>query len=194
MSYQQLNADERFQLYQLRQSGQLSMRDIARKMGRSHSTISRELRRYQADSQGYRPDIAHQQAQWRRQQSKVAFVGISDQCIQSIKQRLALYHSPEQIAGTLKRLGQEYVSHETIYQMLYQDHVQMGSYLKYLRHCRPKRKKRSGRQGGRGKIPNRVGVGIEHRPAIADEKREIGHWEGDTFGLGQHIQERLQLM
>jgi IS30 family transposase len=66
MSYQQLNADERFQLYQLLQPGQLSMRAIACKMGRSHSVISRELKR-QADEQGYRPDKAHQQAQWRRQ-------------------------------------------------------------------------------------------------------------------------------
>jgi transposase, IS30 family len=179
MSYQQLNADERFQLYQLRQSGQLSMRAIARQMGRSQSTISRELRRCQADEQGYRPDKAHQQAQWRRQQSKVAFANISDKCIQSIKQRLTLYHIPEQVAGALKRLGQEYVCHETIYQMLYQDHAEMGESLKYLRHYRPRRKKRSGRQSKRGKIANRVG--IEHRPAIAEEKREIGHWEGDTM-------------
>jgi hypothetical protein len=58
-------------------------------MGRSHSTISRELKRYQADEQGYRPDKAHQQAQWRHQQSKVTSTNISDECIATIKQRLA---------------------------------------------------------------------------------------------------------
>jgi transposase, IS30 family len=103
---------------------------------------------------------------------------ISDECIATLKQRLALYHSSEQIAGALQRSGQEYVCHETIYQMLYQDHAGMGAYLKYLRHCRLKRKKRSSRQSKRGKTAKRVG--IEHRPAIAEAKREIGHWEGDT--------------
>jgi IS30 family transposase len=183
MSYQQLSADERFQLYQLRQSGE-SMRAIGRKLGRSHTTISRELRRYEADEQGYRPDKAQQQSQWRRQQSKTAFASVSAECIESIKQCLALYHSPEQIAGRLKRQEQEYVSHETIYQMLYQDYAGMGGYLKYLRHRRAKRKKRSSKQSKRGQIPNRVG--IEERPAVADLKREIGHWEGDTMIGAQH--------
>jgi len=65
MSYQQLNLDERFELYQLHPSGQQSIRAIACKMGRSHATVSRELRRHQSDEQGYRPDQAHLSAQWR---------------------------------------------------------------------------------------------------------------------------------
>jgi IS30 family transposase len=184
MSYQQLNLDERFELYQLHQSGQHSIRAIACKMGRSHATVSRELRRHQSDEQGYRPDQAHLSAQWRRQQSKTAFANISDESVAQIQQRLALYHSPEQIAGALKHLGQEYVSHETIYQMIYQDHAQMGLYMKYLRHARPKRRQRSSKQSKRGIIPNRVG--IEHRPAAANKKQEIGHWEGDTMIGAQH--------
>jgi transposase, IS30 family len=178
MSYQQLNLDERFELYRLQQSGALSIRAIARQMGRSHSTLSRELRRHQTAEQSYRPDKAQLCAQIRRQQAKIAFKHICEQSVGSIKQRLGLYHSPEQIAGALKRLGQAPVSHETIYQMIYQDHAQMGAYKKYLRQARPKRRKRSGKHSKRGVIPNRVG--IEQRPAVAAQKREVGHWEGDT--------------
>lgn len=76
--------------------------------------------------------------------------------------------------------------HETIYQMLYQGHAQISSYLKYLRQARPKRQKRSGQRSKRGVIPihlrwgEALRVGIEQRPAVAAQKREVGHWEGDT--------------
>jgi transposase, IS30 family len=120
----------------------------------------------------------HLSVQWQRQQSKTALSEISYEYVMHIRQRLTLYHSLEQIAVALKHLGREWVCHETIDQMLYPDPAQMGADMKYLRQAHPKRRKRSGRHSKGGMSPNRVG--IEQRPAIADKKREVERWEGDT--------------
>ena len=114
MSYSQLSASERHQLYELRTTTTLSLRAIALKLGRSQSTLSRELTRNQNDNNIYLPDSAHQKMQERRQQAKTAFSGVTEQCIAAIKQRLRQYHSPEQIAGRLRKAGQLSISHETI--------------------------------------------------------------------------------
>ncbi len=62
--------------------------------------------------------------------------------------------------------------------MVYADYAGLGEYKKHLRQGREKRAKRGLGCSGRGRIPNRVG--IEARPAEADEKQQVGHFEGDT--------------
>ena len=179
MSYSQLSASERDEIYKLSQTTELSMRAIARQLGRSQSTLSRELTRNQSNEGMYFPEQAHQRMQERRKQSKTAFNNISEVCIGEIKQRLKAYQSPEQIAGRLKLEGQASISHETIYRMIYADYQGLKNYQQYLRQGRGKRRKRGGSNSQRGQIPGRVG--IEHRPAIADAKTEVGHWESDTM-------------
>jgi transposase, IS30 family len=129
-------------------------------------------------NQLYLPDTAEVMAAKRREEAKSLFGSVSATCIEEIKGRLALYHSPEQIAGRLKREGKETVSHETIYQMIYADHEGLGEYKNHLPHSRERRAKRGVGCSGRGQIPNRVG--IEARPVEADEKQQVGHFEGDT--------------
>ena len=177
MSYTQLSATERFTLYQLHITEQQSIRDIARSMDCSESTISRELRRNRIDKKLYLPDTAQIKMQTRRQQSKQPFMSVSESTIEQVKQRLEEYHSPEQLAGRMEKDGLERVSHETIYQMIYANHQGLGEYQRYLRQGQ-KQRRRKGINQKRGGIPGRVG--IEHRPAIADLKTEIGHWESDT--------------
>ena len=184
MSYTQLSASERNRLYELRTTTSLSMRAIGRELGRDSSTISRELMRNRSEEGYYLPDRAQQRMQTRRQQSKTAFSHVSETCIFEIKARLKQYHSQEQIAGRLKREGRARISHETIYQMIYADHAGLKAYQRYLRQGRGKRRKRGGCNSKRGQIPGRIG--IEHRPAIADAKTEIGHWESDTIIGGNH--------
>jgi transposase, IS30 family len=184
MSYTQLTASERTYLYELRTTTDLSLRAIALKMGRAQSTISRELNRNQTSEAIYLPDTAQQKMAQRRWEAKTAFEGISETCFNEIKQRLEQYHSPEQIAGRLEQEGQEFVSHETIYKLIYADHQGMKSYQRYLRQGRGKRRHRGGSNSKRGQIPGRVG--IECRPPIANEKIEIGHWESDTMIGGNH--------
>lgn len=185
MSYRQLNADERLRLYQLKQLNQLSIRGIARQMGRSHSTISRELRRNQSKDGLYLPDTAQVQRQQRRQAAKTAFQSVGDECLEQVKARLQQYHSPQQIAGRLKYQGQSGVSHESIYQMIYQNYKGMGRYSRFLRHSHIKRQHRGSSRQKRGLIPNRVG--IEQRPAIAEAKTQLGHWESDTIVGANHL-------
>ena len=102
-----------------------------------------------------------------------------------VKEGLKNYHSPEQIAGRLKKAGQESLSHETIYQMTYQNYRDCGKYQECLRQGRGKRKSRNGAKSKRGRILGRVD--ISERPAIADQKTEIGHWESDTMIGGNHL-------
>jgi IS30 family transposase len=101
-----------------------------------------------------------------------------------IKNGLKDRYSPEKIAGRLKREKKKSVSHETIYKMIYKNHKECGEYQKYLRQGKKKRKKRKAKNACKIGIPNRVG--IEERPKIAEEKKEIGHWESDTMIGGNH--------
>jgi IS30 family transposase len=185
MSYSHLSIDQRNYLYQLQQEQELSQREIAKLIGCSQSTICRELKRNKTEQGWYLPDTAQILAETKRRESKTTFNNITELTVNEIKARLKKYHSPEQIAGRLKMEGKEWVSHETIYQMIYQDYQGLGEYQKYLRQGRKKRKRRGRLKGKRGIIPNRVG--IEQRPAIAEEKKEIGHWESDTVIGGNHL-------
>jgi IS30 family transposase len=184
MSYTHLSIEERIEFYKLRANKDISLRNIAKEMNRSPSTLSRELQRNSIESELYIPDIADQKQQERRENSKTEFGSISADTIVEIKRRLKKYHSPEQIAGRLKLEGKERVSYETIYKMIYENHEGLGKYQKYLRQGRGKRKRRKDVKAIRGSIIGRVG--IENRPAIADEKTEIGHWESDTMIGGNH--------
>ncbi len=178
MSYTQLTISDRFTLYELHAIEKLSIREIAARMKRSPSSISRELKRNRSNETHYLPDTAQLKRQERRQQAKQRFMSVSTTTLEQVKQRLGQYHSPEQIAGRLKREGLESISHETIYPMIYANHQGLGTYQAYLRQGRKQRRRRQNLKQKRGVIPDRVG--IEQRPPIADKKTEIGHWEGDT--------------
>lgn len=184
MSYSHLSTTERFNLYQYRTIDELTLEEIAAKMKRSKSTISRELKRNSIDGRLYLPDTAQLKMQSRREPSKERFMSVSECTIEQVKQRLELYHSPEQVSGRMKHEGLKPVSHETIYQMIYANHQGLGEYRQYLRQGQKKRRRRKGIYQKRGSIPGRVG--IEHRPAIADMKTEIGHWESDTVIGANH--------
>ena len=69
--------------------------------------------------------------------------------------------------------------------MIYHNYEGMGAYAQSLRQSHIRRQKRKSQRSKRGLIPNRVG--IEMRPSIAEEKRQIGHWEGDTIIGGNHL-------
>ncbi len=192
MSYEHLTLTERFVLYESRVVLKESLSSIAAKMGRAKSSLSRELKRNQIrgvkhlvagiekrEETLYLPDTAAMMATKRREQAKSPFGSVSAACLEEVKARLALYHSPEQIAGRLKREAKEWLSHETIYQMIYADYEGLGEYKKHLRQSREVRAKRGLGCSGRGQIPNRVG--IEARPLEAEAKQQVGHFEGDTI-------------
>ena len=95
MSYQQLNPEERLELYRLKQTTNLSIRGIAKKMGRSHATISRELRRNQhPELESYLPDTAQSQAVERRQQAKLPFAKFTPNVIEEVSVKVERLSQP----------------------------------------------------------------------------------------------------
>jgi IS30 family transposase len=174
MTYTHLTAEERYHIYELKVE-QHSITEIARRVGRDKSTVSRELRR-NCGQRGYRP------AQAKREQRAAVSAGnglrVEDAVWDMASARLRDDWSPEQIAGRFRRDGTGQISHETIYLRVYADKRAGGTLHTHLR-CRKKRRKRYGSgRTRRGQIPDRVG--IEMRPAIVESKKRIGDWEGDT--------------
>jgi IS30 family transposase len=158
---------------------------IARRLGRSPSTISRELKRNADRAGGYRATTAHALAYERASRPKPAKLATNVRLRRIVQDDLQRRFSPEQIAGRLRRQfpaePEMWVSPETIYQSLY---VQSRGALKreltrYLRTGRALRK--PGRQAGQRKnrIPHMVN--IAQRPPEADDRRVPGHWEGDLL-------------
>ncbi len=163
-----------------------TIRVIARRLGRSPSTISRELTR-NADrcDGGYRATTAHALAYERASRPKPAKLATNLALRELVQDDLRRRFSPEQIAGRLRRRFPDdpemWVSTETIYQSLY---VQSRGALRreltrYLRTGRALRK--PGRAVGQRKnrIPDMVN--IAQRPPEADDRAVPGHWEGDLL-------------
>jgi len=169
----------------LARAGGESMRSIARRLGRSPSTISRELARNAGRADCYRATTAHALAYERASRPKPAKLATNLPLRRKVEEDLLRRYSPEQIVGRLRRQFPEdpemRVSPETIYQSLY---VQSRGALrrdltKCLRTGRALR--RPCRQAGQRKnrIPDMIN--ITERPAEAEDRAVPGHWEGDLI-------------
>ena len=179
-SYTHLTKEERYQIAVLKKAGHKKSA-IAALLGRCKSTISREFAR-NTGKKGYRPKQADKLARARIAKNAKQF---DQEDWNKVDAALRDYLSPEQVSGRFKRTGVLSISVEAIYQHVYQDCKEGGNLIAYLR-CQKKRKKRYGSgKDKRGQIVNRVG--IEHRPAIVDERVRFGDWEGDTV-IGKNHQ------
>lgn len=175
MTYKHLTREERYQIHALKRQG-VSLGCIAAELGRSSSTISRELRR-NSGAQGYKPAQAHDRALARQSERRNA---PHFSCAQwgSVEALLRLSLSPEQVSGRLRLEQAMCISTESIYQRTYRDKAQGGDLVSYLRCQRARRKRYASGQDRRGMLVNRIG--IEQRPAVVDHRSRIGDWEGDT--------------
>ncbi len=99
--------------------------------------------------------------------------------------------SPEQIVGTAKKEGIPCVSHERIYQHLWNDKKQGGTLYTHLRTKGKRYRKRDNKKDRSGIIPNRVDITL--RPAIVDEKSRVGDFEIDTV-IGKNHQGALVII
>lgn len=174
-NYKQLTYEQRCQIEVLKKSG-MTQQQIANAIGTSQSTMSRELSR-NTGQRGYRHKQAQRKAEERRD-SAVKAVKMTESMIDKVEQKLAFKWSPEQIAGWLcEELG-ESLSHERIYQHIWDDKRIGGQLYTHLRRQGKKYQKRCNGKRSRGQICNRVG--IEERPGVVDEKSRVGDWEIDT--------------
>lgn len=186
-----------------------SYAEIARGLGRSTSSITRELDRHKvrptrpraepvgretprsgpvARALNYCPAAAHARAEADRQRPKTSKLASCPRLRAEVQTRLKKRHSPQQIAG---RLRADYpgdaemrVSHETIYRALY---IQgKGALARDLTAClRTGRKLRKPRKPRTDASPRCAGVSISQRPPEAGDRAVPGHWEGDLI-IGAH--------
>ncbi len=153
-----------------------SIRNIAKELNVSASTISRELKR-NSQNDVYTASKAEKRCRRRRKNSARPRV-LTSKIRSKVIYGLSQYHSPEQISGSLRKQGIK-ISHETIYKFVWDDKKNGGELYRRLRHGGKKHNRRSNANAGRGRIPGRVD--ISERPAIVDEKSRIGDWEADTI-------------
>jgi IS30 family transposase len=170
MTYRHLSQEERYQISALLKAG-LTQTQNSLNLGRHQSTISREISRNSGIG-GYRPGQACRLAENRALNSRNARQ-ITDADWLSVEFYLKEQWSPEQITSKVS------MSHETIYRHVYADKAMGGDLYKSLRCQRKRRKRYASGRDRRGKIPGRRP--ICERPRHVEERRQIGHWEGDTL-------------
>jgi IS30 family transposase len=173
--YHHVTRDIRCQIYALKATG-ISLRKIAEQLGKSVSTISRELKRNRGGN-GYRYQQADRLACERRSNASQAPKKLIPEVVNQITEGLREEWSPEQLSGRLE--AQELtISHETIYRYVWNDKREGGTLYTHLRRHGKRYNKRSSGKAGRGCIPGRVD--ITARPKIVEEKARKGDWEADT--------------
>ena len=188
-----LSQDERFEIADLRRAG-LSVRQVARLLGRAPSTVSRELRR-NASRGGYRPFEAHRRATLRRGREHPRRLDTNPELRGLVGELLGQRWSPQQISRHLHHRFNDDASmrlcHESIYQAVYRP----GSAL--IRPSRVAPRHRSPLRTGRDhrRAQQRVErrrprfsqpmLTIHERPFPLQDRGEAGHWEGDLI-LGKN--------
>ena len=158
--YSHLTAEERDRLAGLMADG-LSLRSIARALGRAVSTISRELRRNALDSGAYRPHVADGAYMLRRQ--RAAVLETDARLAVYVTDRLSEGWTPEQIAGRLRlgiETGLRAVCAETIYGWIYRAGQKAQRLWRFLTRHHARRRKRHGRVNRRRTITLPLGEAI----------------------------------
>lgn len=194
--YSQLRLEERIELYRLHAGG-LSQEKIAEALGRSASTISRELRRNARRTKvwpgGYEPVRAQGLAERRRRWDGRFKLMRQPDLRERVGKDLAMGHSPEQIAGRLTREnGRTIISPESIYRYIYHRSAQKDYWHRLL----PRHKLKRGRRGRKGGSPVHH---IKDRRALAERSSDAadrttpGHWEADFMLFAQYGQNLLVL-
>lgn len=181
MSYTQFNAVERGKIELLHKQG-MSNTMIGLELGRHRTSIGREIRR-NSSLGGYEAQPAQKQYDARRKacrpKSRLGNERLRDVVVEKIAEE---EWSPELVAGRLRSLfpndPKMHVCHETIYKAIYSNLHHLDFLMEFLTQARPKRRKRGQGKTRRGpSIANRVS--IHERPKEVEERKEIGHWEGD---------------
>ena len=152
---------------------------IAVAIGKSASAVCRELaRNCDGRSGSYSSDLAGRKSALRKKEKPKA-VRFTADMREYVEQLLSRKYSPEQIVGVALREGRHIVSHERIYQHVWQDKKRGGSLHTHLRTRGKRYRKRGAAKDSRGVIIGRVD--IEHRPLVVQKRKRFGDLEMDTI-------------
>lgn len=179
--YKHLSLEEREKYFVWKGQG-VTLREIARRLGRSHSTFSREPKRNAKYGKSYLPCRAQKAANRRGEKQRRRAPLKSPLIFLYVRKHLREDQwSPEQIAG---RLRIDYpgftVDDETIYRYIYLPRNKKYNYRRYLTLRRKKRMKKFGRKVKRdSRIPNAVSIDL--RSKLVLRRKQPGHWETDNM-------------
>lgn len=187
MTYQHFSVEER-ETIQLGLWRKESIRAIAQRLGRSPSSVAREITRNRPpEKRRYTPRLAHERAMTKRKSRGRQERLKNDRIRQYVTAHLKRRWSPEQIAGRIQRDLGETISHEAIYQFIYAQMHRHGygsvkpgkeDLRPYLRRRRKRRIPPGTRRCQRVLRPK--GLSIELRPKVVERRSRLGDWEGDT--------------
>lgn len=191
--YKQLIGKDRDLIALLKGRG-WSNKDIAKKLGRSVSTIGREIKRNSFKGKYYVAIHAHARSEKRKTGARARHPLKSPRIYLHVMDKLRAGWSPEVIAGRLnKKYGETLICHESIYSFIYSDHPEAKrlKLWEYLPRKHKIRRLKGGRKINKSSIPGRVS--IHERPAQVGTRKVVGHWESDTIegrkedGDGIHV-------
>ena len=187
ISQRYLPEDARVVIADLRGAG-FGVRAIAARLGRSPSTVSRELRRNRDPGSGqYRPCSAQQLAARRRARPGRGKLIRDRELREFVAGRLAARWSPEQVSQALRGESPgdraRHLVHETIYRAVYRPELGGGLCRDVPRLLRTGRRHRKPRRRADARRPGVLTgmINISQRPAEASGRSVAGHWEGDLI-------------
>jgi len=193
MSYKHFSVEER-EIIQTMWWERKSARAIAKVLGRSHTSVGREMKRnFPPQHKVYTPRLAEERAIEKRKsrgrKDRLKNKKVRDYVITHLKRRW----SPEQISIRIKKDIKESISYEAIYQYIYAQIYRKGhGYVRpggedlrmHLRRRRKRRMKKGFRRCQR--VLKHKGKSIEERPKVVLRRSRIGDWEGDTVESVNH--------
>jgi transposase, IS30 family len=204
MPYTHLTEKDRYVISHLK-IADFSLREIGRRLGRDHSTISREIKRNGPNySDGvYQYDFTHSRAIERRHKARHCRRHDHRTLVDYVEAKIRIEWPPEVIAAHLKLDHPDdksmRICPETIYRWIFQDARQGGHLYHHLRRRHKKRRKQRRYGSGRRFIPGRVS--IDQRPPLVDLRQRFGDWEGDTLeggkgkgGLATHVERKCRYL
>ena len=183
-NYKHLSREERYSIKEMRDIG-LSINEVSRRLRRSKSTISMELKRNKIRSK-YMPCIAQEKYDKRMHRQELLKIERTPELLNYIKDGMINKKwSPDAIAGKLKLDNNGYclISTESIYRFIYTSPVAAKLKLHYYLPSKRHKRQERGKRKQRIQIPQRTS--IHERDKVAQQKAELGHFEADlTFHKG----------
>jgi len=180
--YKHLSLEEREKLYAFQKMG-LSQREIGRRLKRSQSNLSRELKRNAKYGAEYIPCKAQRLSDRRGFRQRCHAPLKNPLVFLYVREHLRLGWSPDEISGRIRidHLGYS-ISYEAIYCYIYRSRMKRYAYWQYLTLGRKKRMEKSGRSVRRdssGKIPGSISIDL--RPEVVALRSRVGDWETDNI-------------
>jgi IS30 family transposase len=183
MTYKHLSLEEREKLFAFRLQG-LSLRQIAKLLGRNQSSLTRELKRNMISKYQYMPckaqRIMAKRASLQRQKAPLKNSLIYAYVRVHLKE--PFFWSPEQISGRLKfEYPDQSINPETIYRYIYAKKAKRYKLWQYLPLKRSTRMKKGGRRIRPYSHILKL-ISIDQRPKEVNLRQTLGHWETDNLG------------